>query len=84
MAPAGNGPVTGGFQPKNDFFGPSLVLTPLTALETPKNFGNTWPYAITLPRTQIAPKIDPFGGFLALGLTSINWEKWGESRIFNV
>ena len=37
MAPSENGPVTGGFQPKNDFFGPSLVLTPLTSLETPKN-----------------------------------------------
>ena len=37
MAPSGNGPVTGGFQPKNDFFGPRSVLTPLTALETPTN-----------------------------------------------
>ena len=35
MAPSGNGPVTGGFQPKNDFFGPSLVLSPLTSPETP-------------------------------------------------
>ena len=38
MAPSENGPVTRGFQPKNDFFGPRSVLTPLTALETPKVF----------------------------------------------
>ena len=37
IALSGYGPVTGGFQPKNDFFGPSLVLTPLTSLETPTN-----------------------------------------------
>ena len=37
MAHPGNGPIKGGFQPKNDFFGPGLVLTPLNALETPTN-----------------------------------------------
>ena len=37
IAPSGNGPVTGGFQPKNDFFGPRSALTPLTSLETPTN-----------------------------------------------
>ena len=37
IAPSGNGSVTGGYQPKNDFFGPSLVLTPLTSLETLTN-----------------------------------------------
>ena len=69
MAPLGNGPVTVGFQPKNDFFGPSSVLTPLNALETPTNFWKQLSICESLTQNQKSTKFEPFGGFLGLGMT---------------
>ena len=84
MAPSGNGPVTGGFQLKNDFFGPESVLTPLTALETPTNL---WKHLVKcqyLTQDTDSTKNGVFRVFLALGLTSINWRNGVKNWIFNV
>ena len=76
MAPPGNGPFTGGFQPKRDFFGPSLVITHLTALET---LTNLWKHLVIcqyLTQDTKSTKIDPSGGFLALGMTIVcDWRR---------
>ena len=69
MALLGNGPVTVGFQPKNGFFGPSSVLTPLNALETPTNFWKHMSICKSLAQNQKSTKFEPFGEFLGLGLT---------------
>ena len=65
MAPSGNGPVIGGFQPKNDFFGPRSVLTPLTALETPTNLWKHLAKCQYLTQNTDSTKIGAFRGFFS-------------------
>ena len=78
MAPPGNGPFTGGFQPKRGFFGPSLVLTHLTALETLTNLWKHLAICQYLTQDTKSTKIDPSGGFLALGMTIVcDWRREG-------
>ena len=85
MAPPGNGPFTEGFQSKRDFFGPSLVLTHLTALETPTNLWKHLAICQYLTQDTKSTKINPFGGFiLAIGTTSINWRNGVKNWIFAV
>ena len=82
IAPSGNGHVTGGFQPKNDFFGPSLVLTPLTALETPTNLWKHLAKCHYLTQDTDSKKNGPFRGFFSSGLDLNQLEKWGEKLNF--
>ena len=82
MAPSENGPVTGGFQPKNDFFGPRSVLTPLTALETPTNLWKHLAKCQYLTQDTDSTKNGPFLFFFSSGLDLNQLEKWGDKLNF--
>ena len=64
------------YQSKNDFFGPSSDLTPLAALETPTNLWKHLAICQYLTQDTKSTKIDPSGGFLALGMTIVcDWRR---------
>ena len=70
------------YQSKNDFFGPSLVLTPLIALETPKNLWKHMAICQYLTQDTKSTKFEPFWGFLGLGMTLTTVRNGVKIRIF--
>ena len=70
------------YQSKNDFFGPSLVLTPLIALETPKNLWKHMAICQYLTQDTKSTKFEPFGRFFSFWNDLNQTDKWVEKSRF--
>ena len=64
------------------FLAPAQFLPPKLHRKHQQTFGNTWPYANTLPRTKRAPDLSLLRVFRSW--VDLNQgDKWGENRVYD-